>query len=207
MTFNRSIPQPTDLISNSQPILLSNNQILDSGSTQTGTGFSRNHVTMTDGTNGGLHNRIDFYQNIATPSVSGFVASLYPLNVSSASELAYTNAGGTTQITSGSLAIWKGGTGTGVVTITLASTGTMTLPNGLIMKWGKSTSSSSSQTISFATPFPNNLFNVQITQTTSGSSASSAGAVVYTSGFSQSGFKFITSSGSINGFFWFAIGN
>lgn len=163
MAYNRNIPQPTDLISNSQPQLLANFQSIDSGSTQTGTGFSRNHVTLTDSTNGGLHNRIDFYENIATPSISGFVASLYPLLVSSASELAYTNAGGTTQITSGSNAIWKGGSGTGLVSVTLAQSGQLNLPNGLQYRWGFVTGLNDGSTVSFTPAFSNACFGVQVT--------------------------------------------
>jgi hypothetical protein len=77
---------------------------------------------------------------------------------------------------------------------------------GILLQWGKSTSASGSQSITFPVAFPTNCFNVEITQTTTGSSASSAGAVV-SSSVTQTGFSFITSSGSINGFFWLAIGN
>jgi len=84
MAYNRNIPQPTDLISNSQPALLANFQAIDSGTTQSGIGFSRNHVTMTDASNGGLHNRIDFFQNIADPLIISWISSLYPNTTNSA---------------------------------------------------------------------------------------------------------------------------
>ena len=161
---------------------------------------------MTDASNGGLHNRIDFFQNISTPSLSGFVSALYPLSVSSVSELAYTNASGTTQITSGTNAIWKGGSGSGVVSSTIATNGSMSLPNGLIFKWGQSTSGSGTQNITFAVAFPTNCFNVQVTNTST-SPAGTASSVIYPVGFSRSGFTFRYGGSSINGFFWFAIGN
>ncbi len=210
MVYNRNIPQPTDLISNSQPQLLGNFQTIDAGSNPSmqgvGIGFDRNHVSMTAGANGGLHNRIDFFQNIATPAISGFVAALYPLDVSGASELTYARSGATTQITSGSNAIWKGGSGNGVVTATIASSGTMTLPNGLVMKWGRSASGAQNQTIGFSPAFPNACFNVQVTVTAVGTTATPS-SVQYPIGFQPDQFVFRYNGSSINGFFWFAIGN
>lgn len=55
MAYLPNIPQPTDLVSDSQGDLLGNFTAIDTGTTATGQGFSREHVTMTDGTNGGLH--------------------------------------------------------------------------------------------------------------------------------------------------------
>ena len=81
MSYNNAIPQPTNLISNSQAQILGNFAAIDSGSTGTGAGFSRNHVTMTDATNGGLHYRVDYYQAESSPALSGFVASMYPKTV------------------------------------------------------------------------------------------------------------------------------
>lgn len=57
MVYNRNIPQSTDLISISQGQILGNFQTIDSGTTGTGVGFSREHITMTDATNGGLHSK------------------------------------------------------------------------------------------------------------------------------------------------------
>jgi hypothetical protein len=46
---------------------------------------------------------------------------------------------------------------------TLASPGTTTLPNGLIMKWGTGTTALGVGAVAFATAFPTSCRNVQIT--------------------------------------------
>lgn len=95
MAYNRNIPAATDLISNSQSQIQGNFQALDSGTTGTGVGFSRNHVTITDATNGGLHHRVDYYQNVVDPTISGLVSSIYPkagTEAPASSQLFYRNA-------------------------------------------------------------------------------------------------------------------
>lgn len=167
MAYIRNIPQPTDIISNSQGQLLGNFQAIDSGTTQTGIGFSRNHVTMTDATNGGLHNRIDFFQNISTPSISGFVSSLYPKNISSQSELSYKNGSGEVQVTSGALPIWKGGT-IGTSGVSTVSSTNLTLPNGLQFSYGTGTTASNGK-LAVTFNFPTNLYSATITPVVQGS--------------------------------------
>jgi hypothetical protein len=51
MSYNPNIPQPTNLISQSQGQILANFTAIDS----TSYGFSREHITITNVTNGGLH--------------------------------------------------------------------------------------------------------------------------------------------------------
>lgn len=122
MSYNRNIPQPTDLISNSQNQILGNFQTIDSGSTGTGPGFARNHITMTDATNGGLHSRVDYYQSVVDPDLVGFVSSLYP----KATELFYRNASGIFQLTNLTLVTTTpGANGYGIVT-----------PWGITLNWG-----------------------------------------------------------------------
>lgn len=61
--FLPAIPQPTDNISSSQGQLLQNNGVIDSASN----GFTREHITMTDTTLGGLHRQVTML-NLATLS-------------------------------------------------------------------------------------------------------------------------------------------
>lgn len=51
MSYNAAIPQPGDLISNSQPQILANFAVIDSSVY----GFAREHVALTDTSLGGLH--------------------------------------------------------------------------------------------------------------------------------------------------------
>lgn len=205
MAYNRNIPAATDLISNSQSQIQGNFQALDSGTTGTGVGFSRNHVTITDATNGGLHNRIDFYQNLTDPTISAFVSSLYPKTVSAATELMYSNSTGvTTQITSGALPIWKGGsTASGVVTATVSQNGQLNLPNGLQFRWGRETAVTDGQTINFTPAFTNACFSIQITGQRSNSDVRSLWVSAVPS---ASSFVVQTSAASIDIWF-FAVGN
>jgi hypothetical protein len=201
MAYIRSIPQPGDLISVSQGQILGNFQAIDSGTTQNGFGFSRNHVTMTDATNGGLHNRIDFYQNISAPTPSGYVGALYPANISSASELQYTNAGGSTQITSGSLPIWKGGsTSTGIITATNSGNGALNLPNGIQFRWGSATVNTSGTPVTYSSAFSNSTYSVQLTP----QSTVERGAAV--NSLSSTGFTAYSENNG-NVMYYFAVGH
>ena len=148
MAYNRNIPASTDLISNSQSQIQGNFQTIDSGTTGTGVGVSRNHVTMTDATNGGLHHEVDFYQNVTDPTISGFVSSLYPKLISSESELFFKNGARTLQMTGAT---------------TVGAAGSVTLQGGVILKWGKETSPANNTTVTFATPFPTACYAVIVT--------------------------------------------
>jgi len=113
--------------------------------------------------------------------------------------------------TSDEALFWE--TGSGLVqqlTVNLTPSATTNgytfLPGGIIMQWGQSTSSSATQTVTFPVAFPTNCFNVQVTNTSSSTTASGSN-VLYSSGFSKTGFTFKYAGSSINGFFWFAIGN
>jgi hypothetical protein len=142
MAYNNNIPLSTDLISTSQGQILGNFAAIDSGTTGTGIGFSRNHITMTDATNGGLHNRVDYYQVVASPAISGFVASAYPKTVTNA-ELFYKNAVADMQITNSLLT---------------ASSGQGMLPGGLQIRFGTTGGvafNNTTVTVTFSLAFPN----------------------------------------------------
>lgn len=190
MAYNRLIPQATDLISNSQAQLLANFQAIDSGITGTGVGFSRNHVTMSDTTNGGLHFRVDFYQNQGSdPSISGFVSSLYPKSVSGLSELFFNNGTTISQLTN--LTVTVSGSNYGCTT-----------PWGLKLNWGSFNvaSSVSTTTVTFAVPFTTLQSLVTGISTTNS-------ATVYSINCSASASSFVARSpaGAV-GAYYFAIG-
>lgn len=185
MVYNPNIPQPGHNLSTSQGDLLGNFGAIDSALF----GMTRNHVTMTDSTNGGLHKRVDFYQAVASPTISGFTASLYPQTVSGNSELFYKNATADIQLTNSAL---------------VASSGQGMMPGGLQFRCGSATAPSSSPvssvTISY-TPFP-------VATLVAFAIASGNGRIMNTTGLTPSEFNMNanTAFGNTDLFYWFAIG-
>lgn len=194
MVYNRNIPGPNDILSNSQSQLQANFQQIDSGTTGTGTGFSRNHVTLTDGTNGGLHNRVDFYQPVADPTVTGFAGSVYVKNVAGIPQLFYANSSLVTQLT--------GITGA-------AGSGTVTIPGGIVLKWGTvSVAAGFTNTITFPVPFPGNCFSVVVSPNTTSVAPSTSTLTVQASNFTVNNFLLTKSSTSkILSICYVALGN
>ena len=123
MVYNRDIPQSTDLISISQSQILGNFQVIDDGAIG-GTGFSRNHVSMTQAVDGGLHYRIEFSQSIPDAPITGTVGALYPQTLGATQELFFKNSDGSSpihQITG---------------PFTVNPTGFTTLQGGFKLSWG-----------------------------------------------------------------------
>ena len=87
---------------------------------------------------------------------------------------------------------------------TASSTGSMTLPSGIIMKWGSGVTSSGAVTITFATAFPTAAYNIQLT-ITGGDSAQSLNALKIGT-FTRTTFNAYSPSGSSYSFLWFAVG-
>ena len=185
MAYNRSIPQSTDLLSNNQSQILGNFQAIDSGTTGTGIGFSRNHITMTDATNGGLHNRIDFYQAVSSPSVSGFASSLYPFTVTN-TEVYYKNTSVDIPITN---------------TLLTAASGQGMMPGGLQVRCGSGNSGGTKTvSISFGVNFPTACLSVVSTAEGTDTTQNCIPGAANTSGFT------LTTSKTNLTYYWIAIG-
>lgn len=153
MVYNNAIPQPTDILAVSQPQLLGNFQEIDNGIANTGTGFNRNHISMTNGSGaGGLHFRVDFDAVTTTPAVTGFVSSLYPKTVTNA-ELFYVNDEAEIPITN---------------TLLTTASGEGMMPGGLQIRCQSLTLSTNSTTFSFSTAFPVACLGVVISNTLTG---------------------------------------
>lgn len=185
MAYNDAIPQPGDLISTSQGQILGDFQAIDSGTTGTGIGFSRNHITMTDATNGGLHNRVDYYQAVSSPTITGFIGSLYPKTVTNV-ELFYKNGTKDMQISNSLLT---------------ASSGQAMIPGGLQVRCGSgNTGAGSTASISF-TP---NFLTAVVSVTTCGTGTDTNQSCLPSSA-SPSGFT-LTASKNNFGYYWVAYG-
>lgn len=196
MAYNDNIPASNDLISRSQGQIQANFQAIDSAVF----GFARNHVALTDGTNGGLHSRIDYYQGVGDPTISGFVSSLYAKT--SSNELFYSNSTGvTTQITSGALPIWKGGsTASGVVTATNSGNGALNLPNGIQFRWGSATVNTSGTSISYSSPFTSGTYTVNLTPSSGTARSASVNSLT------ANGFTAVSENNGVT-MYYFAVGH
>ena len=89
---------------------------------------------------------------------------------------------------------------------TLASPGTMTLPSGLIIKWGTGTYTAGTGSVTFAANFPTALLNVQCTLTTAGAAHGSYPPGPSPASYAVSGFTVYGGAGQSGSFSWLAIG-
>lgn len=88
---------------------------------------------------------------------------------------------------------------------TLATTGTTTLPNGLIIKWGTGAIFSGVGSVTYATAFPHATLNVQLT-ISSGAAAATQDALIVGAAVTAAGFPAYGNAASTLSFFWLAIG-
>lgn len=211
MTYNANIPLSTDLISNSQTAILNNFGQLNAQYIKDHDGFNTG-----SGNGTGFHKKVTFVANISTPSISGAVSAIYPKAVSAVAEAYFINGVGDS-------VMWRGGNGTGLVSILGApgtpSQGGINWPcgtNGYTMIWGYAVVGSGTNVVTDITiaagGFANNCFNVQITPITKDgiTSADSSIAIVGPipgPGLTRSQFQVISSSTHTSKIFYFAIGN
>ncbi len=190
MVYNNNIPQPSNNLSVSQGDLLGNfgTQGIDS----TTFGFSRDHTTMTDATNGGTHKKSTYVEQVAGPTTIANQMAVYCKEVSSVSELFLRRESNGTEIQMS------------VGSPTAATSGQTFLPGGIILKWAQATLTTNNELFTFATAFPTACFGVLACNRNSGGNVSYFGA----SGFNVSGFNLVSGGGTRpSNFFYLAIGN
>ena len=156
MAFNQNIPQPSDALDQSQADLLANFQALKAL-------IDINHGTFS-AADEGKHKWVTMPEQSAAPTtalndiamytkaVSG-VTQLFLRNENNGSEVDFTSANKST------------------------SDGTLTLPSGIILKWGRATSNGSGiATVTFGTAFPTAILTAYgTTSVVGGSSATGSG--------------------------------
>lgn len=117
---------------------------------------------------------------------------------------------GTTLAVTGTATAANGTSGSQVVNYsqfpaTLTSPGTMTLPNGLIVKWGTWSTVAGVGSVAFATAFPTAVLNIQLSATGASGGATTfspvASGVITVSGFNVRG----DGTQNLNGY-WLALG-
>lgn len=144
MTYNPSIPQPNDILSQSQAQIQTN-------FAQADTIFDVNHITFDNASvaSRGKHRRVDLIR-VAAPGSIATEAVVYQKLASGSSNLFMQRDGVGTEIQL---------TGPNPV---IAATGTTFLPGGMIMNFGSVVGALAGNTATFATPFPTNVFAITL---------------------------------------------
>jgi len=200
MPFNPNIPQPNDLLTDSQGDLLANNQQLD-------TSFGINHYAFSDLTaNNGKHKYVQMPVQSADPPLSAGVGVLWTLaDANGNSQLVYdqdlNGAMRRMQLTAGTLA------GTNNLTFGENSTNGWTfLPGNLLLQYGSVSSPGGSGTVVFPIAFKTATtpFSIQLTPRNDGSHSAFTYYIDTAPINTQFGYRG-TTTGS-NTLYWIAIG-
>lgn len=146
MVYNASIPNSSDLLSNSQPQLLEN-------FSQLNTIFQENHVAFDDATaaDRGKHTFLSMIDQVAAPTTAINELALYGKATGGISTLYMRKESNGTEIQM---------SGPDPVA---AATGTSFLPGGIIIQWGPFSGNNAGIVNTFATAFPNNCWSVVAT--------------------------------------------
>lgn len=146
MSFNPGIPQSSDIPAQSQAQLLTNFQ-------QTNSVFGINHVEFNNATvaNRGKHKYVSMIEQGSDPATAANEVALYSKDVSAVSQLFLRREA------SGAVIQMSG------QNPTVAQSGSTFLPGGVVMKWGFTGVINDNDVVTFASAFPTNCWNVQLT--------------------------------------------
>jgi hypothetical protein len=202
MTFNPNVPQPNDLLSDSQVDILQN-------FSSSNTSFGINHYPFDDATiNNGKHKFVQMPVQGSTPVIAAGDGALYTRTDGGESQLFYTPdaTGNTYQITR-CITASSGTFGTFTVfdgTQPRVTGGWTFLPGGLLMQYGILTSPVNNDTIKFPVAF-NNFCLPTVTAIRSNTDDKTIS--VKTGSVTLSQFQIIMSGSSLpTGMYWHAIG-
>lgn len=184
------MPQPNDLLSDSQGDILDNFTSLNAT-------YGINHYAFDDTTAGttGLHKYVGMPVRGAAPATLPGEGALYFKNPGTGTALFMVrdnNLGTEVQLTTAS-----------VGNVQSSTNGFCWLPGGLFMQWGLSNVVAGSASINFNTPFSAQAYNVQITPVRSATNVD----IVYMVSRTATNFTYFnTSSSGIVQIYWTAIG-
>lgn len=183
--YTANIPQPGDIPSQSQGQILQNFQSLQNA-------LDKNHVTLSDTTNRGLHKFLQMPEQGADPATAVNEGGLYCKDIGGFTRLVFR------QENSGTVIQMSG------IDPLAATNGYTFLPGGILMQWGTSAVVAGFQNILYNIPFPNACFNVSITSQRNSNNVD----IVYLAGTNAVNFSARnTSAGGISSINWIAIGN
>lgn len=198
------IPNATDITSQSQSQIQTNFQSIQ-------TLIDVNHVDFSDGTNFGKHNFVSFVQQAMDPTTSSTEVALYSKLVSGIVTLFFRPASNGTPIPFGAGSITTA-SANATPSGKLVTTSTITLPGGLILKWGITSTGTLNantwNTIPFSPAFPTSCLNVQLTSKSLNPPVTVPPVVsLSVSSILNSGFRVYSASSAVSDITFFAIGN
>lgn len=121
----------------------------------------------------------------------------------------YLNYDGTNYVLGGSADLYINGgkawANSNVIS-TLGTSGSMTLPNGLILKWGSTNTFAGSVNLTFPVAFPNNCFSITATVNAAAGNTNTY-SIQIGNNMTRSGATIYSAAATNLGFFWVAIGN
>lgn len=186
MVYDPNIPTAGQLISASQSAIQGNFAAIDSSTA----GFAVDHVTLTDGTNGGKHKKMTMVQQVAGPTTGAAEVALYTKALSGSPELYLRQASNGTEV------LMTRGTPT-------ASSGEGVVFGGLQIRSGAATLNADNQAFLFSSAFPTACIGVMITNASSGNNVSYFGVP----SFGAAGFNAYHGGGSLpSNFTYVAVG-
>jgi len=165
MAYNSNIPQPNNLISQSQGDILDNFTALN-------TSNSVNHVAYNDA-NQGKHKFMQMPEEVANPATAGNEGALVVKEAGALAELFYVpeSNGAAVQMTSGGISA-------------SAASGYSFLPGGMLIQWGTAAGTSAGTANVFPVSFTGTAYTVVVTPL-------NAGAITGWNVFSKSNSQFI----------------
>jgi hypothetical protein len=151
VAYHNNIPAAGNDPSADQPLMLTNTNSIPILLGIDHVGFGNNESL------GGYHKIVHFFLQNADPAKIQYTGQLYTKTVSGDQQLFYeTGLGTISQLTN--------------LATVAASTGYITLPGGIILKWGNFIPTSNDFNVSFSPVFPTNCFNLQLSVSGSNSS-------------------------------------
>ena len=146
-----TIPAASDLISVSQAQIQNNFEQLNTqfGGAVPASGGDHDGFYNGTGNGSGMHNQVTFTADQTAPSLTRNgvlgVSGLYTNTVSALSQLFFQNTSGSIQLTGAA---------------TIATPGSVTLPGGIILKWGSFNITATSASVVFSTAFPAHVWGL-----------------------------------------------
>jgi len=184
-TWNNNVPNAPNNPSVDQPNMLTNTQSDNSI-------WAVDHIGY-NAVNGGIHNVIRFNNQAADPAAIAGFGQLYTKTLGADQQLYYESGAGVVSLLSG-------------MTQTVAASGNIKFPGGLIIQWGSAIAAPDNTLVTFSIPFPANLFALDISHSSPGA-AENTGAIVSAASKTLSNFRVRVSGSSGASYSYIAIGN